>query len=106
MSWLIEGVVGVWNRYIALVDIEEENGELRRENERLRHELSTALRASADAATLQQLVQLRRETDAETVGARIVASSINPYFPVVRLGLERGEGDVQFGRPVIHDDGA
>ncbi|HTE52435.1 MAG TPA: rod shape-determining protein MreC [Kofleriaceae bacterium] len=105
MSWLVEGVGGVWNRYIALVDIEEENRELRAANVRLRDELGAARRAAADAGLLEQLVQLRRKTDAETVGARVVASSINPYFRVVRLRLDRGEGDVQVGMPVLDDHG-
>jgi rod shape-determining protein MreC len=105
MSWLIEGVGGVWNRYVALVDVEEENRELRAENERLRHQLGAARRAAADAATLEQLVQLRRQTDAETIGARVIASSINPYFRVVRLRLDRGDGEVQVGMPVLDERG-
>jgi rod shape-determining protein MreC len=105
MSWLVEAVGGVWNRYIALVDVEEENRELRAENEQLRHQLGAALRGSADARTLEELVQLRRETDAETIGARVVSSSINPYFRVVRLRLDRGDGDVQVGMPVLDDRG-
>jgi rod shape-determining protein MreC len=105
MSWLVEGIGGVWNRYVALVDIEEENRELRAANTRLRDELAAARRASADNGLLEQLVQLRRHTDAETIGARVVASSINPYFRVVRLRLDRGEGEVQVGMPVLDDHG-
>jgi rod shape-determining protein MreC len=105
VSWVVEGVGGVWNRYIALVDIEEENRELRAENQRLRHDLGAARRAAADARTLEQLAQLRRETEAETIGARVVSSSINSYFRVARLRLDRGAGEVQVGMPVIDDAG-
>lgn len=105
MSWVVEGVGGVWNRYIALVDIEEENRELRGEVETLRHQLAAAQRTAADTRTLEQLVQLRRETDSETLGARVVASSINPYFRVARLRLDRGAAEVQVGMPVIDDEG-
>ena len=105
VSWLVEGVGGVWSGYVGLVDVEEENEELRAENERLRHQLGAARRAAADARTLEQLVGLRRETDAETIGARVVASSINPYFRVARLRLDRGDGEVQVGMPVIDDAG-
>ncbi len=105
VSWLVEGVGGVWSGYIGLVDVEEENRELRAENERLRHQLGAARRTAADARTLEQLIQLRRETDAETIGARVVSSSINPYFRVVRLRLDRGGGEVQVGMPVIDDAG-
>lgn len=105
VSWLVEGVGGVWSGYIGLVDVEEENQELRAENVRLRHQLGAARRAASDARTLEQLVGLRRETDAETIGARVVASSINPYFRVARLRLDRGGGEVQVGMPVIDDAG-
>jgi rod shape-determining protein MreC len=105
VSWMVEGVGGVWSGYVGLVDVEEENEELRAENERLRHQLGAARRTAADARTLEQLVGLRRETDAETIGARVVASTINPYFRVVRLRLDRGGGEVQVGMPVIDDDG-
>ena len=36
MSWVVEGVGGMWSRYVALVDVEDENRELRAENEQLR----------------------------------------------------------------------
>jgi len=105
VSWVVEGVAGVWTGYIGLVDVEEENGELRADNERLRRDLGAARRAAADSRTLERLIGLRRETDAETIGARVVSSSINPSFRVVRLRLDRGDGEVQVGMPVIDDAG-
>lgn len=105
VSWVVEGVASVWTRYIELVDVEEENRELRADNDRLRHELGAARRAAADSRTLERLIGLRRETDAETIGARVVSSSINPSFRVVRLRLDRGDGEVQVGMPVIDDAG-
>lgn len=105
MSWVVEGIGGVWNRYVGLVDVEEENRELRAANTRLHGELAAARRAAADNGLLQELVQLRRHTDAETIGARVVSSSISPYFRVVRLRLDRGEGEVQVGMPVLDERG-
>ena len=35
MSWVVEGIGGVWDRYVGLVDVEEENRELRATNARL-----------------------------------------------------------------------
>ena len=31
VSWLVEGIGGTWSRYVALVDVEAENRELREE---------------------------------------------------------------------------
>jgi rod shape-determining protein MreC len=105
VSWLIEGVGGVWNRYIWLVDVQEENDELRRANARLNYQLATAKRRARHVDALEELVQLRRETPAETVGARVVASSVNPYFRVTRIGIDRGGAEVTEGMAVLNGDG-
>ncbi len=104
-AWVIEGIGGVWNRYVALVDVEEENDELRVENERLRAELAEARRRAAEVAGLERLVDLRRRVPAETVGARVLASGMNPYFRVTRITLDRGDGDLREGNPVISTEG-
>jgi rod shape-determining protein MreC len=104
-SWVIGGLGSVWNRYIWLADVEEENDELRRENERLRRRLAAAERQVADTELLESLIRVERRTAAETVGARVVSASVNPYFRVMRLQLDRGQGEVEPGMPVIDVDG-
>lgn len=105
VSWLVEGLGGLWNRYVALVDIEEENRELRAANHELRHDLAAARRQVADTEALEDLIQLRRRTEAETIGARVIASNLNPFFRVVRMRLDRGDAEVAVGMPVIDDQG-
>src|SRR5262245_16867691 len=105
VSWVIGGVGSLWNRYVWLVDIEDENGELRAENERLRRELAQARQQVSDTAVLESLIGLERGTPAETSGARVVSASVNPYFRVLRLQLDRGEGEVEPGMPVIDAHG-
>src|SRR5688572_28184992 len=48
-SFLIEKLGGVWHRYVWLVDVDEENRELRTEVARLQAELAAAERRAADA---------------------------------------------------------
>lgn len=105
VSWVIAGVGGAWQRYVWLVDVEEENRELRAENVRLRGELATARRRQADTEMLEELVGLRRKMPEDTVGARVVAASLSPYFRVVRVKVDRGEGEVEPGMPVINEAG-
>src|SRR4029077_13081948 len=50
VSWIVEGIGGLWGRYVALVDVESENRELRDENERLRKQLATVTRRAFDVA--------------------------------------------------------
>lgn len=105
VSWVIEGVGGVWNRYVWLVGVEDENAELREQNSRLRHQLAVAGRHVAETARLEQLLGLKERQVAETVGARVVASSLSPHFRVTRVRLDRGEGDVAPGMTVVSDEG-
>ena len=44
VSWVVEGIGGTWSRYVALVDVEAENRELRDDNERLRKALAAMTR--------------------------------------------------------------
>lgn len=101
VSWGVEGIGGAWGSYLNLVDVEAENRELRRDNERLRAELATMARRAYDVDTLEQLAALKQRTQADTLGARVVASSLSPMFRVVRLRVDRGEGEVAPGMPVI-----
>ena len=105
VSWVVEGIGGLFQGYVALVDVEEENDELRAQNQRLRAELAAARRELADTRQLEELILLRRRAEAETIGARVIASSINPYLRVVRLRLDRGAGEVAVGMPVVDGKG-
>lgn len=104
-SWVIEGVGGFFTHYVVLVDVEKENAELRDENRKLREELSRAKRRAADAEVLEQLVGLRRQTPADTIGARVIAASTNPYFRVSRISIDRGKNEIEPGMPVINEHG-
>src|SRR4051794_14920936 len=55
VSWVVEGIGGMWGRYVALIDIEEENRELRSENEKLRRELAAMTRRAFDVNALEDL---------------------------------------------------
>lgn len=105
VSWIVEGAGSMWSRYVWLVDVDEENEELRRVNRELRSQLADAERRAADAALLAELVELRRQTPADAIGARVVAANTNPYYRVDRISVDRGEGQVEVGMPVIDQNG-
>jgi rod shape-determining protein MreC len=105
VSWVIEGIGGTWSRYVALVDVEAENRELREDNERLRKELAAMARQAYDVAALEDLAAVKKRTPADTLGARVVGAPLSPQFRVLRLKIDRGNREVASGMPVITSDG-
>lgn len=101
VTWIVEGIGGTWGRYVALVDVEAENRALRADNDRLRAQLADTARRAFDVEALEDLAQLRRQTRADTLGARVIAAPMSPQFRVLRLRIDRGEREVQVGMPVI-----
>jgi rod shape-determining protein MreC len=101
VSWLVEGVGSLWSRYVAVVDVESENRELREENERLRKELAAMTRKAFDVAALEDLAVVKKRTPADTIGARVIGAPLSPQFRVLRLRIDRGDREVQTGMPVI-----
>lgn len=104
-NWIVGGVGGVWNDYVWLVRVEEENDELRAVNLRLQEELIRNRQAKADVRVLEGIVGLKRSTSAEAAAAHVIASSINPHFRVNRIRIDRGADQVEVGMPVVNADG-
>lgn len=105
VGWVIGGVGGVFNRYVWLRDIDAENRELRRVNEDLRRENAALRRRQVDAEELADLLEMRQRITARGVGARVVAGSLSPQFRILRIAVDRGEGEVSTGMPVVTGDG-
>jgi rod shape-determining protein MreC len=105
VTWLIESTGDLWTSYVWLVRTEADNQALRADNDRLRHKLAEAERRALDTGALEELIGLRRELAAETVGARVIAASLNPHFRVTRIRIDRGAGEVAPGMPVISPEG-
>ncbi len=105
VSWVVEGVGGLWSSYVALVDVEDENDELRADNDRLRKELATMTRKAYDVEALEDLALVKRRTDADMVGARVIGAPVSPQFRVLRLRIDRGEREVRPNMGVIAGQG-
>ena len=101
VSWVVEGIGGLWGRYVGLVDVEDENRELRAENDKLRKQLSTMTRRAFDVEALENVAAVKHITPADTLGARVIGAPLSPQFRVLRLRIDRGDRDVAAGMPVI-----
>jgi rod shape-determining protein MreC len=105
VAWVVEGIGGLWSRYVALVDVESENRELRADNDNLRKQLSAMSRRAYDVAALEDLAMVKQRTPADTLGARVIGAPLSPQFRVVRIRIDRGQADVAPGMPVITGTG-
>ena len=105
VSWVVEGIGGLWNHYVALVGVESENRELRDENDKLRKQLAATTRKAFDVEALEDLAVVKRRTPADTMGARVIGAPLSPQFRVIRIRIDRGEGEVAPGMPVITGTG-
>jgi rod shape-determining protein MreC len=105
MSTVARAVAGVAGRYVELVHVRGENDELRRENSRLRTELLETRRLAAESGRYQRLLGLKDLTPAETLAARVISIDASPYFRVARVEIDRGEGTVHRGMPVLTPEG-
>jgi rod shape-determining protein MreC len=105
VSWIVEGIGGTWSRYVALIDIEAENRELRDNNERLRKDLAAMTRKAYDVAALEDLAVVKKRTPADTLGARVIGAPLSPQFRVLRLKIDRGDHEVATDMPVITSEG-
>jgi rod shape-determining protein MreC len=105
VTWIAEGIGGLWGSYVALVDVESENREIREDNERLRKELAAMTRRAFDVAALEDLALVRKRTAADMIGGRVIGAPLSTQFRVLRLRIDRGDRDVQPNMAVIAGTG-
>src|SRR5262245_53047444 len=67
------GVRYVWDRYIALIGLHDENGRLTRENDELRMQIMKDREAVLEAGRIRELAGLRESNIGNRVIARIIA---------------------------------
>jgi len=101
VTWGANLVGGWWGKYVALINVEAENRELRAENEKLREKLAALSRRAVDIDALEALAALKQKSSADSLGARVIAAPMSPEFRVLRIRIDRGKSDVSVGMPVI-----
>lgn len=90
-----------WHHYFYLTDVEARNRALTDENGRLRAELDRVGLEARRGEELERLLGMRTQVPSETLAARVIGIETSPYFRVARVKLDRGEGEVRPGMPVV-----
>jgi rod shape-determining protein MreC len=81
----------VWDRYVALQKVQEENRQLRREIEFLRGQAADLREMAAANQRLGELLRFQADAPAQTVAARVVGRDATNWYHGVLL--DKGERD-------------
>lgn len=98
-------VGGAWGRYVHLVGVEAQRQQLVDENAKLRGEVGLLQRSEARVGEVERLLGLKTKLKIPSLAARVVGAESSPFFRVLRVRLDRGEGEVKPGMPVVSADG-
>ena len=109
VQWLtaatLDGVDGLWRRYVALTGVERENEQLHDENARLKRDLAAREEQRIENGRLRLLVGLKqRAPEVKMTYARVIATSPTPLFRSVRIDKGSDDGLV-LGAAVLNEDG-
>ncbi len=93
-----------WQRYVALVDVEQENRELREQVARLESERLAFREALVLSGQLQRVAQMRREFEVPLLPSQVVGQDASAWSNA--LLLDRGRSsNVRSGMPVMVEQG-
>ena len=104
MTWMSRGIQGVWDRYMNLVHVQQENLRLHAEVKWLRQENHRFLEAYLQGQRLQQLLNFKERLPPEVVVAEVVGRDGNNWTEVI--SINKGTRDrVSKGQAVITHEG-
>ena len=101
-----DSVLGAWNRYLDLVNVREENDELKKQLEQARLRLALAAEDRAELLRLRHLLTFNPPEGWETMGARVLAGRMGPNAALATVLIGRGYlTGAAPGTPVMTPDG-
>jgi rod shape-determining protein MreC len=104
-AMIARGVGDVWDDYVYLVDVKQDNARLAYDNARLREQVHSLEQAEVESRQLRRLLQLRDSTPGDAVSAQVIGKDFTEFFRVTRIVLDKGARDVRSHMPVISPDG-
>ncbi|MCP9454762.1 MAG: rod shape-determining protein MreC [Nitrospira sp.] len=98
MSWPLramdgvkDGLINVWNGYVALRGVEAENRELRKEIEYLKGQNNQLREAAAATARLAALLEFKQQANIPTIAAQVIGRDTGNWYRAIILN--KGEAD-------------
>lgn len=103
-AWTTRQFHGLWQNYIYLVNLQQENQRLREELKWLRQENHRYLEAYMQHQRLQRLLNFREQIPLDAVAAEVVGRNANTWTEIIYIN--RGTRDrVVKGLPVVTHEG-
>ncbi|WP_231934292.1 rod shape-determining protein MreC [Geobacter sp. DSM 9736] len=104
VSSVSDAVTGVWSNYIDLVNVRQENKQLRDSVKLLNSRMIAAQEALNANTRLQRLLDLRGSLDAPSIAASVIGDDGSAWYKT--LLINRGEKDgIREGMPVVAAEG-
>jgi rod shape-determining protein MreC len=105
VAMIARGVGDVWDDYVYLVDVKQDNARLSYDNARLREQVHSLEQAQVESRQLRRLLQLKDSTPGDAVSAQVIGKDFTEFFRVTRIVLDKGARDVRSHMPVVSPDG-
>src|SRR3984957_11848287 len=105
VAMIARGVGDVWDDYVYLVDVKQDNARLSYDNARLREQVHSLEQAQVESRQLRRLLQLKDSTPGDAVSAQVIGKDYTEFFRVTRIVLDKEARDVRAHMPVVSPDG-
>jgi rod shape-determining protein MreC len=105
VSYAAGSVGRFFERWVLQARLQEDNEALDAENRQLRLQLRALTAVEEENKELRRSLQMRAKVAEDMIAAEISGVEQSPYFRVVKLQIDRGEGFVRPGMAVIADTG-
>lgn len=105
VSYAAGSVGRFFERWVLQARLQEENEALDAENRQLRLQLRALTAVEEENKELRRSLQMRAKVAEDMIAAEISGVEQSPFFRVVKLQIDRGEGFVRPGMAVIADTG-
>ncbi|MCK9196507.1 MAG: rod shape-determining protein MreC [Syntrophales bacterium] len=100
----LDKTITVWNRYLFLVGLGEENRRLKRDNDQLKNQLLRYQEGYIEGLRLQKLLTLKEQTGYVSMTARVIGIDQKALIKTILINKGASHG-IRNGLPVMNEQG-